>query len=42
MTAEGLLTLAFAAEVLEGIPVEAVKSRLEDQLMAQLGPEITR
>ncbi len=36
-TAQGLLTLAFAAEVLEGIPIESVRSRLEDQLMARLG-----
>ncbi|MCK5379572.1 MAG: Fe-S cluster assembly protein SufD, partial [Acidobacteria bacterium] len=37
LTAEGLLTLAFAAEVLEGIPIEAVRSRLADQLTARLG-----
>ena len=36
-TAEGILTLAFAAEVLEGIPIEAVRSRLADQLTARLG-----
>lgn len=41
-TAQGLLTLAFAAEVLEGIPVEKVKSRLEELLMARLGPESAR
>ncbi len=42
LTAEGLLTLAFASEVLEGIPVEAIRSRLVDQLMARLGPEAGR
>ncbi|MEN8163095.1 MAG: Fe-S cluster assembly protein SufD [Acidobacteriota bacterium] len=39
LTAQGLLTLAFASEVLEGIPVEALRSRLEKMLMARLGPE---
>ena len=34
--AEGLLTLAFASEVLQGIPIEAVRSRLEDQVMTRL------
>lgn len=42
VTAKGLLTLAFAAEVLENIPVASVRSRLEDQLMARLGPETRR
>lgn len=40
--AKGLLTLAFAAEVLGNIPVEPVRSRLEDQLMTRLGPETVR
>jgi Fe-S cluster assembly protein SufD len=38
-TARGLLTLAFAAEVLEGISIDSLKERLEDLLMARLGPE---
>jgi Fe-S cluster assembly protein SufD len=38
-TARGLLTLAFAAEVLEGISIGSLKERLEDLLMARLGPE---
>lgn len=41
-TAQGLLTLAFAAEVLDGIPVETLRSRLEDLLMTRLGPETAR
>ena len=40
--AKGLLTLAFAAEVLENIPVDSVKSRLENQLMTRLGAETAR
>ncbi len=42
LTSQGLLTLAFAAEVLGGIPVETVRSRLEDLLMSRLGPETVR
>jgi Fe-S cluster assembly protein SufD len=42
ITAQGLLTLAFAAEVLEGIPAEAIRSRLEKLLMTRLGPETGR
>ncbi len=34
--AEGLLTLAFASEVLQGIPIESVRARLEDQVMTRL------
>lgn len=40
--AKGLLTLAFAAEVVGNIPVESVRSRLENQLISQLGPETPR
>jgi len=41
-TARGLLTLAFAAEVLGNIPVETVRERLEERLARSLGPENLR
>lgn len=39
--AQALLTIAFAAEVLEDIPVAAIRERLETELGARLGGERT-
>jgi Fe-S cluster assembly protein SufD len=39
--AEALLTIAFAAEVLEAIPVESIRTRLETELGHRLGGERT-